>query len=377
MNERNPVFAAIFLLIVGLGGGVFGCSTSEHVQSAAPGTVSGVAVIVARSTTIPDWLESVGTVRAAQSAQIASQTMGNIVEIRAQEGDRVQSGQILSVIDDSQPRAAVDQSAAVVTSAQKEVSTAESELALAESTLKRYQQLYDKKSLSPQEFDEIQTRRRAAESRRDMARAGEEQADAALAQARTSLAHTQIRAPFAGVVTEKKAEAGTFASPGMPLFTVEDTGSYRLETMVDESHIQLVHIGEAIPVFLDSIGSAEFHGKVAQIVPAADSASRGFLVKIQLPADARLRSGLSGNAHFPNGSRSVLLIPRTAIEERGQLRGVFVIDANHIAQLRYVTLGRMIGDQVEVLSGLQQGEKLVALPGDRELGGKQIAHDHE
>ena len=204
------------------------------------------------------------------------------------EGDRVQSGQILAVIDDSQPRAAVEQSAAAVTAAQKEVSSAESELALAQSTLKRYQQLFDKKSISPQEFDEIKTRSQAAESRRDMARASEAQAAAALTQARTSLANTQIRAPFAGVVTEKKADAGTFASPGMPLFTVEDTRSYRLEAMVDESDIRLVRVGEAVPVLLDSAQSAEFRGRVAQIVPAADPASRSFLVKIELPADARV-----------------------------------------------------------------------------------------
>jgi RND family efflux transporter MFP subunit len=330
-------------------------------------------VIVAQGTTIPDSLEAVGTVRAAQTAQIASQTTGNIVEMRAQEGDRVQSGQILAVIDDSQPRAAAEQAAAAVTAAQKEVSSAESDLALAQSTLKRYQQLYDKKSISPQEFDEIKTRSQAAESRRDMARAGEAQAAAALTQSRTSLANTQVRAPFAGAVTEKKADSGTFASPGMPLFTLEDTRSYRLEAMVDESDIRLVRVGEAVPVLLDSLQSAEFRGRVAQIVPAADPASRNFLVKIELPADARLRSGLFGRARFPHGARSALLIPRTTIVERGQLRGVFVIDANQVAQLRYVTLGKPFGEQVEVLSGLQQGEKLVAAPGDRDLGGKQIA----
>jgi RND family efflux transporter MFP subunit len=256
---------------------------------------------------------------------------------------------------------------------QKEVSSAETELGLAQSTLKRYQQLYDRKSISPQEFDEIKTRSQAAESRRDLARASEAQAAAALTQVRTSLANTQIRAPFAGVVTEKKADAGTFASPGMPLFTLEDTRSYRLEAMVDESDMRLVRVGGAVPVVLDSLQSAEFRGKVAQIVPAADPASRSFLVKIELPADARLRSGLFGRALFPRGARAALLIPRTTIVERGQLRGVFVIDANQVAQLRYVTLGKPFGEQVEVLSGLQQGERLIAAPGDRDLGGKQIA----
>jgi RND family efflux transporter MFP subunit len=373
MNGRNRVFAVFSLLIAGLGGGMLGCSSDNRVPSVAPEIVSGVAAIAAQSTTVPDWLEAVGTVRAAQSTQIASQTMGNIIETRAQEGDRVQGGQILATIDDSQPRAAVEQSAAAVTAAQKEDSFAESELALAESTLKRYQQLYEKKSISPQEFDEIKTRSQAAEARRDLARAGEAQAGAALTQTRTSLGNTQVRAPFAGVVTEKKADAGAFASPGMPLFTLEDTRRYRLEAIVDESDIRLVRVGEAVPVLLDSVESAELRGRVAQIVPVADSTSRSFLVKIELPADARFRSGLFGRAHFPRGARSALLIPRTTIVERGQLRGVFVIDANQIAELHYVTLGKASGEQVEVLSGLQEGEKLIAAPGDRDLSGKQIA----
>ena len=373
MNERNRGFAVFSLLIAGLGGEMLGCSSENRVPSVAPETVSGVAVMVAQNTSVPDSLEAVGTVHAVQSSQIASQTMGNIVEMRAREGDMVQAGQILAVIDDAQPRAAVQQSAAAVTAAQKEVSSADSEYALAESTLKRYQQLYEKKSISPQEFDEFKTRSQAAEARRDMARAGEAQASAALTQSRTSLANTQVRAPFAGVVTEKKADAGTFASPGTPLFTLEDTRSYRLEAMVDESDIRLVHVGEAVPVVLDSLQNAEFRGKVAQIVPAADPASRSFLVKIELPADPRFRSGLFGRAHFPRGARSALLIPQTTVVQRGQLRGVFVIDANQIAQLRYVTLGKASGEQVEVLSGLQQGEKLIAAPRDRDLGGKQIA----
>ena len=372
MNGRHRVFAVFSLLIAGLGGGMLACSSENRVPPVAPETVSGGAVVVAQSTTAADSLEAVGTVRAAQSTQIASQTVGNIVMIRTQEGDRVQGGQILAVIDDAQPRAAVEQSAAAVTAAQKEVSSAESELALAQSTLKRYQQLYDKKSVSPQEFDEIKTRSQAAEARRDMARAGEARASAALTQARTSLADTQVRAPFAGVVTEKKADAGTFASPGTPLFTLEDTRNYRLEAAVDESDIRVVHVGEAVPLVLDSLGNAEFHGRVAQIVPAADPSSRSFLVKIELPADARFRSGLFGRAYFPRGVRTALLIPQAAVVERGQLRGVFVIDANQIAQLRYLTLGRASGGQVEVLSGLLPGERLVAAPGDRDLGGKQI-----
>jgi RND family efflux transporter MFP subunit len=250
------------------------------------------------------------------------------------------------------------------------VSAADSDLALAESTLKRYQQLYEKKSVSPQEFDEIKSRYQSAEARRDMARAGQAQANAALAQARTALGYTRIRAPFAGVVTEKMADVGTLASPGTPIFTIEDTRSYRLETQIDESDIRLVQIGQGSPVTIDALGNVQLSG---QVVPAADPASRSFLVKVELPADARLRSGLFGRAQFPRSDRPAILVPQTSVVERGQLEGVYVLDANRIVGLRYVTLGMSIGEKVEVLSGLQDGDKVVAAPGDRELAGKRIA----
>jgi RND family efflux transporter MFP subunit len=335
--------------------------------------VSNASVIVAQKTTVPDWLEAVGTVRAAQTSQVSSQIMGNIVEIRAHEGDRVQRGEVLAIFDDAQPRFAVDQAKAAVTAAENEVSVADSDLALAGSTLKRYQQLYEKKSVSPQEFDEIKARYQSAEARRDVTRAGQAQANAALAQAQNSLGYTRIGAPFAGVVTEKKADPGTLASPGMSIFTIEDTHSYRLEVTVDEGDIRLVHVGQAAPVTIDALGNIQLSGKVVQIVPAADPASRSFLVKIGLPADARLRSGLFGRAQFARGERPALLIPRTSLVERGQLQGVYLLDANQIAGLRYVTLGKSAGEKVEVLSGLQDGDRLVAAPGERELAGKRIA----
>jgi RND family efflux transporter MFP subunit len=350
------------MLIAALSGGLSGCSNAQRPESAAPETVNDVSVIVAHETSLPDWLEAIGTVRAAQTSQVASQMVGIILEIRAREGDKVRNGQVLAILDDAQPRSGVEQATAAVAAAEKEVTAADSDLSLSESTLKRYQQLYEKKSVSPQEFDEINARRQSAEARRDLARAQQAQANAALNQARTALGYMQIRAPFDGVVTEKKADVGTLAPPGMPLFTVEDVRSYRLEVAVDEHDVRLVRIGQTTTVSLDALGDADMAGKVAQILPAADPASRSFLVKVDIAPSARLRSGLFGKARFSRGERKVLLIPRAAIAERGQLQGIYVIDANQIAGLRFVTLGKTSGNQVEALSGLQSGEKLVANP---------------
>lgn len=352
---------------------IFSSCSSEQQPAARPAeTVRNVAVLAVQQASIPDPLEAVGTVRAEQASQLSSQVMGNIVEVRAHEGDHVQRGQVLAVIDDSQPRAAVDRATAADGAAQQQLVAADSDLVLAESTLKRYQSLYERKSVSPQEFDEVRARQQAALARRDMAQAGQSQAKAALAQARTTLEYTRIRAPFDGVITEKKADSGTFAAAGMPIFTVEDVRRYRLEATVNESDLRYVRTGQKVPVAIDALDSTGLQGKVVQIVPAADAASRTFLVKIELPADARLRSGLFGRAQFSRGERQALLIPRSAVVERGQLQGVFVLDQNKIANLRYVTVGKPSGSDIEVLAGLQNGERLVTKPGELDLNGKRV-----
>jgi len=371
MNRMNTTLK-LGSLIVAAAVGFSSCSTEQSVKAQSLETVRHIPVLAVQPVDVPDLLEAAGTVRAAQTSDLASQMMGNILEVRTREGDRVQRGQVLAVIDNSQPRAAVDRATAAGVAAQQQLVAANSDLVLAESTLKRYQNLYDRKSLSPQEFDEVKARQQATLARRDMARAGQAQAQAALNQAMTSLDYTRIRAPFDGVVTEKKADSGTLASPGMPIFTVEDVRRYRLEVAVNESDLRYVRSGGQVSVAIEALDNAELKGKVVQILPAADPASRAFLVKVELPTDIRLRSGLFGRAQFSRGERQALLIPRSAVVERGQLQGVFVLDQNKVASLRYVTLGKSSGSEIEVLTGLQGGEWLVAKPGELDLNSKRI-----
>jgi multidrug efflux system membrane fusion protein len=370
MNRINTKRRLSFLVLLAVN--LAGCSYEKTRTAPSPETVRNIPVLAVQQASVPDLLEAVGTVRAAQTSDAASQMMGNIVAIRAHEGDHVQRGQVLAVIDDSQARAGVDRATAADLAAQQQLVGAESDLALTESTLKRYQTLFEKKSVSPQEFDEVKAREQAALARRDMAKAGQAQAQAALSQARTSLDYTRIRAPFEGVVTEKKSDSGTLASPGMPLFIVEDVRRYRLEATVNENDLRYVRIGQQVSVAIDAIDNSELNGRVVQIVPAADAASRTFLVKIDLPTDTHLRSGLFGRAEFSRGDRQALLIPRSAVVERGQLQGIYVLDQNKVASLRYITLGKPSGAEVEVLAGLQDGEQLVAKPGAVDLNGKRI-----
>src|SRR5690348_211900 len=100
MKQRNliPIVVAVVSLAMTIG--LNGCSSERRIEAAAPETVSDVQVVLARKATVPDWLEAVGTVRAAQTSQLASQIMGTLVNVEVHEGERVQAGQVLAVIDD-------------------------------------------------------------------------------------------------------------------------------------------------------------------------------------------------------------------------------------------------------------------------------------
>lgn len=351
---------------------VAGCGRSREVDARPPETVRGLDVAKAEEQTIPDTFTAVGTVHASRSAPLSSQLMGTITAVNVHEGDTVKRGQVLATIDDMEPRAAVGQAQAALSAADHELAAAESELGLSQSTFNRLQILYGKKSLSPQEYDEGRSRLESSQARRDTARAARTQAAAALDQARTRLDYARVRAPFDGVVTERRVDPGALAAPGMPLLTVEAGGQYRLEAAVDERDLSLVHLGEAVPVTLDALGDRPLNGKVSQIVPAADPASRSFTVKIDLPANKSLRSGIFGRAAFARGTRQAVFIPHSAVTDRGQLQTVYVVGENGIAALRYVTIAPAQADRREVLSGLNAGELVVTAPGGRDLAGKRI-----
>ncbi len=360
------------ILVVPFALALVGCSRENKTVEAAPEVVHGVRVQAVQPATVPDGNDAVGTVRAQQTAQLSAQVIASIAKFNVAEGAHVRQGETLIVLDSAQQRSGVESAQAAIVASREAAAAAEAEYNLASSTLKRYESLYEKKSVSPHEMDEVQSRAKAAAARREMAQAQRAQAEAGLAQARTYEGYTRIRAPFDGLVTAKLADAGAMAAPGVPLLVVEDTRRFRLEVTVDESRIADVRLGENVAVSLEALGDAELQGKVVQIVPAADPGSRSFLVKLELPPDPRVRSGLFGRAVFAHGTRQAVLLPSPSVIQRGQLQAVYVVDDKKTADLRYITLGRNFGGQVEVLSGLTPGERIVVEPAGRELAGKKV-----
>jgi len=364
-----PWLASIAMLI--------GCGGPEpHSRAAAGGPPDPPAIPVQTATASiqqwPDAYEATGTVRARTAAVLSSKLMAYVRQVAVQVGDRVQEGQLLVTLDaqdlDTKVRAAQAAEAEVVsaiTEADYGVAGAQANLDLAQSTFQRMQELASKKSVSNQEFDEASARLKSAQAAYQMARSRRTQLDSKRASVQQEIRgasilrdYTRIAAPFSGVVTAKPVEPGNLAAPGAPLLTVEREGAYRLEASVDESRLPFVKTGQTVDVALESL-DRRFTAHVSEIVPSVDAASRAYIVKIDLPATPNLRSGMFGRAMFPLGTRKVVTIPPLAMVEHGQLQSVFAIE-DGCARTRLVTIGERRQTAVEVLSGLNQGEKLVS-----------------
>lgn len=367
--NRTHTLAAITVAV--LSAALAGCSTEKPAE-AAPEVVRGLELGHARSAQVPENMPATGTIQARESALLSAQMTGHVTSVAVREGDRVRAGQLLISLDAAAAHADVARSEANVASAQHQVALAQTQADLANSTLARYTILRDRKSVSPQEFDEVQRRAQAASDSVAAAKAQLEAANAASSGSRTTADYAHIRAPFSGVVTERRVDPGALATPGMPLLQVDREGLLQLIVTMDEATIHSVQKGMSIPVALTDMPAINLTGKVAEIDPAADPASRTFQVKIDLPPSPSLHAGMSGTALVPGNSRAAVLVPASAIVSHESIHGVWVVDANGFAVLRYITLGQPNVDQVEVLSGLSDGETVVLNPADRELGGRKI-----
>ncbi|MBE0656889.1 MAG: efflux RND transporter periplasmic adaptor subunit [Bryobacteraceae bacterium] len=354
---------------------ISGCGSHTPEKKAAPQAAPiAVSVQQVQPATVAEVYEATGTVRARTTSVLSARIMGYIRSINAQAGDTVRAGQTIAVIDAkeiddavAQANAAVLEARAAVPEVDNAIAAAKAQLDLAESTMKRMRSLYDQKSITSQEFDEVQARQRMASANHKMAQAKREQLNARIAQAESGLAqasvnkvYTEVKAPFAGIVTERKAEPGMLAAPGMPILVIEQAGAYRLEAAIEESRIASVKQGSKVKVRLDSL-DRDIEARVSEIMPALDPVSRTFTARIDLPSSQLIRSGLFARALFPAGEKQALAVPTSAIRQHGQVQSVFVAD-NGVARARLVKTGATLETGVEILSGLMAGDRVIANP---------------
>jgi RND family efflux transporter MFP subunit len=310
--------------------GLSACHKAPHTSGAKPPPVVTVRVETIQVKPHPVTEEVIGTVRAKIRAAVEAKVSGRITRMAVDLGRPVSEGDLIAEIDAQEIKARLDQAVATREQAGQD--------------LKRYTVLLEKQVAAKQEFDAAQARFRVA--------------DAAVKEAQAMLGYVEVRAPFAGVISRRLSDAGDFASPGKPLVEIENPEVLRFEADVPEALIEKIRRGEDLAVRIPSM-DGEIKGQVAEIAPSADSSSRTFLVRIDLPSVSGLRAGQFGRAAIPVGDALSLRVASSAVVVRGQMEMVFLAE-NGTARLRLVKTGKRIGDEIEVLSGVAQGERVVS-----------------
>lgn len=383
MQHRLLSLFAIFMLFF-----PFACSekTEPGTTTESHPVLKDVHVATVHMTDQPLIYEAVGTVLAGATSNLAGKLLGTVKSIRVKEGDWVKEGDTLVIIDPRQVEAGLSKAEAGLSEAKKALKVAISardaarateRLALA--TYERYLNLKKEDSVTAQEFDEVEARHgqakaamKGAEAMVEAAMARVKQAQAALISARVTSQEAVITAPHDGIIAGKLVDEGDFAVPGTPLLILKTTCGSRVDMVLPETYIDYVKIRQKVYVDIPALKMESFQGSVSTIVPAADQQSRSFLIKIALPVDSRLKCGMFARVRIPIGHSSKILIPGEAVISHGQLTGLYLVDSENIAHFRLIRPGRAFGDNVEVLSGLKEGDRYVIRPSPRLEDGARL-----
>lgn len=341
-------------------------------ETAEPETVTVSAPVgVVAVEQVPRLHSFAGTVRSSALSSLSSRIAGNVIAVHVREGDRVRKGQILVEIDprDAEAqlalaRAGQSQMSRAIDSATAAIASADAQARFAEATWKRYAALRERGSVSVQEYERAHAQHLSAVAELDRARQTRQQllaqGDAARAtkvQADSLSSYTRIRAPFDGVISARLIDPGAQASPGTPLLAIDSAASFRVEATVDET----LHVALSDEVIVE-IGNVSIRGRVKHVVPSLDPQTRTSLISVDLPENTSWRSGSYARLKVRSGDEKAITIPAGAVVRRGQVAGVFVVEDDGKASLRLITLGDAAGNRVEVLSGLEAGERIVTAP---------------
>jgi RND family efflux transporter MFP subunit len=307
-------------------------------------TTVEATVTTVREEAIQENYVTTGSLIADDRIDIASRIMGFIRSVDVHEGSQVKKGQLLLTIDPTEIQAQLAEAEARVTQSQ-------AQLAEAESDLERYRALYEQKMISVDRF-------RKAELAMNLARGGEQAAQAALNRIKVQMQYANIHSPVSGVIVARHKQAGDIATPGAPLLTIENPENVVVRTFVKEQQLQHIRIGDQAGVSIEA-AALTTTGTITQIVPSADPGTHSYLVKISLAEHGQARTGMFARVNFETGHTSGILIPASAVISRADLNGVYIVDADNIAHYRLVRLGRHFQNGIEVLTGIEAGDRIV------------------
>lgn len=338
-------------------GGTESPSPTENRRSAGLATIE-VGLVAAPAETLLD-----GVVEAVRQASLSAQTAGSVGDVYVEVNDKVTRGQLLL-------RLRAEEQVAGLGHAQATLAAASARDAQARAQHDRIRDMYERKVVARATYDE-------AVAARDAASAGLAAAKAGLAAAREGVAYTEVRAPYDGVVTDKRVQPGEAVAPGSPLVSVAALEATRVVAEVPQSLAAALRANPKATIYA---GDRRIEAAKVTLYPSAQPQSGTFRARIDLPADAApLAPGTYAKVAIAGGDANRLFVPRAAVVERSELRAVYVVGTDGRVTFRQVRLGRAAGDQVEVIAGLARGERIASDPGAAGLVARQpqVAVDHE
>ena len=359
-NRTLQLFIVIGVLTIS------SCSSNQKTDTHTLGDTSVLVTVGQPTANAIQPLTLSGQVEAGQTANISTRVMGYITKINVKVGDKVNKGQLLATISNDDILAKRAQTGAMI-------AQAEAALKSSQKDYDRFTTLYKQQSATAKELDNVTLQYQTAKS-------GLEAAKQQLNEVNAMLRYTNLTAPFVGTVTQKLMDAGSMANPGMPILTVEQTGSYQVSATVPESDISLIHLGAVAAIRIDALNKT-IAGSVSQIDQSSVSSGGQYLIKVQIPGNEKngLFAGMYANisiAQAQTAKRNInsgqIMVPLSAINYKDDLTGLYTIGSNHTALLRWVRLGKTIGNQAQVLSGLAANEQFIVSAEGRLYNGAAV-----
>jgi RND family efflux transporter MFP subunit len=346
MLKRTVYILLTLIILIGLDA----CSGSSK-KIDEPGEKSVAVNLSAASAGIQPAILASGVVESIQTANISTRVMGKITNIFVKTGDRVSKGQLLAKVWDEDLKAKRSQADAMIAESEGAYATAEKDY-------DRFNRLYKEQSATAKELDNATLQYNSAKARMAAAKQMRNEATAVLT-------YSNLTAPFDGVVTQKLAEVGSIANPGMPILTIEQDGIFQVSASIAESDIRNIHLEDIANVQINSTGK-NFDGKIIQINPSSQFTGGQYIVKINIPKNAKkdIYPGMFASISIPvkdtmQVKKDVVLVPLSAIINRDGLAGIYTVGINGTALLRWIRLGKIYSDKVEVVSGLSKDEKFI------------------
>jgi RND family efflux transporter MFP subunit len=343
MKDKIKIFALLLIPSVIL----FSCDGKKDQQKLTDNVIN-VTVATPSAPGGKGFFNASGQIEASQFANISTRTMGYVTQIHVKVGDKVKKGQALIHINNEDMEARRAQANAALNQAMARFS-------ISKKNFERFKTLHEQNSASQKEFDDMKMQYEIAEAQVESARQVQNEIDA-------MLMYSNIKAPFNGVITSKTVNVGDLANPGQVLMSLETPGRYLATAMVPESQIALVKQKDTVKVYVKSNDLA-MTGIVSEVSTSSQFSGGQYLVKIKLVDTPKipLYTGMFVSTAFLGGdpTKSQILIPSEVLVKKGGLVGIYTVSSSNTAILRWLKLGRTMGDQIEVLSGLTADEQYI------------------